>query len=39
MSNMQLQIAITKVLLRELSDDNHTTSQILGIKIHKSCVF
>ena len=28
MSNMQLQIATTKVFLRKLSDDNHTISQI-----------
>ena len=39
MSNIQLQIATTTVLLRELSDDNHTITQILGIKIHKSGVF
>ena len=38
MSNIQLQIATTKVLLRRLSDDNHTISQILGTKIHKSGV-
>ena len=39
MSNVQLQIATTKVLLRKLSDDNHTIFQILGIKIHKNGVF
>ena len=39
MSNIQLQIATIKVLLRELSDDNHTISQILDIEIHKSSVF
>ena len=38
MSNMQLQIATTKVFLRKLSDDNHTISQILDIKIYKSGV-
>ena len=35
MSNIQLQIATTKVLSRKLSDDNHTISQILGIKFIK----
>ena len=39
MSNIQLQIATTKVLLRKLSDDNHKISQILGTKIHKSGMF
>ena len=37
--NIQLQIATIKVLLRELSDDNHTIFQTLGIEIHKSSVF
>ena len=39
MSNIQLQIATINFLLRMLSDDNHTISQILGTKIHKSGVF
>ena len=39
MSNIQLQIATTKVFLRKLSDDNLTISQILDIKIHKNGVF
>ena len=39
MSNIQLQIATTKVLPGELSDDNHTIFQILGIEIHKNGVF
>ena len=39
MSNVQLQIATTKALLRKLSNDTHTIFQILGIKIHKNGVF
>ena len=38
MSNMQLQIVTTKNLPRKLSDDNHTISQILGIKSNKNGV-